>query len=163
MIKKGFTLIELLVVVAIIGILAIFVTTNVRAVQNKAYFAKAQKEFRSFEDAMYLYMIDHNNFPADVSRNIPPGLEEDLAGGTWPDAPWPGSVYDWDNITGADPYVQLSIRFCDVYGDNCNFPNEDWATDFDSSSSIYYCYEGNCRSHPNEPIDHPGYCINCEN
>jgi hypothetical protein len=28
---------------------------------------------------------------------------------------------------------------------------------------VYYCIEGACRSHINRPINHPGYCINCQN
>jgi prepilin-type N-terminal cleavage/methylation domain-containing protein len=158
--KKGFTLIELLVVVAIIGVLAVLIVSSLAAARNKAYSARTLQEFRSFQQAMELYLNDNGNYPADVSRNIPAGVEAYLGGGSWPDGPYPGSVYDWDNITQHD-YIQISLRFCDVNGDNCRFPSEAWAQDFDSYSAMYWCFKGECRSHPNRPINHPGFCVNC--
>jgi len=158
---SGFTLIELLVVVAIIGAIAVTITSAVNTVRNKAYTARAIKEFRVFEEAMTLYLIDNDGYPDDVSRNIPSGMEEYLSGGSWPNGPYPDSVYDWDNKFDTDGYIQISLRFCDISGNNCRFPTEDWATDFDAQSSMYWCFEGNCRSHPNRPDDHPGYCVNC--
>ena len=160
--KKGFTLIELLVVVAVIAVLAILVMTAVNAVRNKAYTARAIKEFRSFQEAMTFYLLDNNNtYPPDVNRNIPSGMEQYLAIGEWPEGPYPGSVYDWDNITGGDPYIQISLRFCDIGGGNCRFPTESWADDFDHQSAMFWCFEGNCRSHSSQPVSHPGYCVNC--
>ena len=102
----------------------------------------------------------------DADRDLPPGIEEFLGPGEWPDAPWPGSVYDWeaweDPETG-DEIHQISIRFCPLgQAENCHFPNQDWAEDFDYYSSVYFCLEGVCRSHINRPVDHPGYCVNCE-
>lgn len=127
--------------------------------------ARAKLEFRSLATAIHLYAEDHGGMPPDVARGLPPGLEAYLAGGHWPDAPWPGSVYDWDNwtdpVTGT-PILQVSIRFCPLgQPTQCVFPNEEWATNFDHLSAVYYCFEGQCRSHMTRPIDHPGYCINC--
>ncbi|MCA9352673.1 type II secretion system protein, partial [Patescibacteria group bacterium] len=154
-------LIELLVVIAIIGTLATVIFVNIQSVRNKAYTVRALKEFRSFQEAMILYFLNNDDYPADVNRDIPAGLEQYLSGGSWPNGPYPGSVYDWDNITGADPYIQISLRFCDLSGENCRFPIESWAEDFDYHSSMYWCFEGTCRSHPDQPVDHPGYCVNC--
>jgi len=160
--KKGFTLIELLIVVAIIGTLSTTITASVGKARNRAYLAKATREFHAFQDSMLLYLIDHNVYPADVNRNVPAGMEQYLTGGSWPDGPWPGSVYDWDNIIGADPYIQISLRFCDINGNHCHFPDEEWAEDFDAQSAMFLCFEGACRSHSSRPVDHPGYCLNCE-
>jgi len=121
--------------------------------------------------AINMYAEDHDGeYPDDVNRDVPPGLGQYLAGGSndsWPDAPWPGSVYDWDNWEDPDDsslrIYQISIRFCPVGGTiaDCHFPNEEWAKNFGINSSVYYCIEGNCRSHIDEPIDYPGYCVNC--
>ena len=158
--KQGFTLIELLVVIAIVATLATLVITGVQTAQNKAYTARTLTEFRSFRQAMELYLLNNSDYPADVSRNIPAGLEGYLSTGDWPDGPYPSSVYDWDNIP-AHGYIQISLRFCDIDGDNCRFPIEEWANDFDHQSSMYWCFEGPCRSHPSRPESHPGYCVNC--
>jgi hypothetical protein len=129
---------------------------------------RAQQEFKSIHSSLEQYKSDNNgNFPEDADRNIPPGLEAYLAPGIWPDAPWPGSVYDWDNwidpITG-DPIYQISIRFCPIgKPEQCNFPKESWAQNFDINSSVYYCIEGACRAHISRPLNHPAYCINCGN
>lgn len=164
--SRGFTLIELLVVIAIIGILASIIIASLGSARKNAYYTKAQAQFRSFSTALEIYLNESGGvYPADANRDIPAGLEEHLSSSGWPDAPWTGSVYDWDNwidpSTGRDIY-QLSIRFCPIgQPDECNFPDEDWAEDFDVNSSLYYCFEGACRAHINKPITHPGYCINC--
>lgn len=165
--KKGFTLIEFLIVIAIIGILATIVVINVRQSRESGYFVAAKQELGSIAQSLELYAADHNRaYPPDVNRDMPPGLEKYLAPGNWPKAPWPGSVYDWDNwndpITGEKIY-QISIRFCPLgEPENCKFPNQDWAEGFDIDSSVYYCILGLCRSHIGQSIDHPGYCVNCQ-
>ena len=171
--KKGFTLIELLIVLAIMGILASIVITAVSKSKEKAYYTRAIMETRSMSAAIEMYQNDHNgNYPPDASRDIAPGIEKYLAGdqnARWPSAPWPGSVYDWDNWQDPDnPFeriYQISIRFCPVGGtiDQCHFPNEDWAQNFEVNSAVYYCISGSCRSHIAEPVSYPGYCVNCGN
>ncbi len=160
--KNGFTLVELLIVVVIIAVIALFIISAVRRGVTKAHFSRTLQEFRTFEQAMLFYLLDNDDvYPADVSRNIPPGLETYLGGGDWPLGAYPGAVYDWDNIP-AHGYIQVSLRFCEIDGSNCNFPDEDWAENFDHQSSMYWCFEGACRAHPSRPVDHPGYCVNCE-
>jgi prepilin-type N-terminal cleavage/methylation domain-containing protein len=162
--KKGFTLIELLVVIAILGVLSSVVLASLAKARSSAALARSKLEFRSLATAIELYTEDHNGvFPADVNRSLPPGLETYLSGGNWPSAPWPDSVYDWENWTDPDtglPILQISVRFCTDIG-VCNIPNEPWAAGFDYYSAAYYCIEGACRSHISQPVDYPGYCINC--
>lgn len=161
--SKAFTLIELLVVVAVIGLLASVIFASMNDARESAYMAKAQMEFNSFRQALELYAQDHNQYPPDVNRGVPSGLEEYLTDEEWPEAPWPRSVFDWDNWTiNGDKVLQISIRFCEDSGDidTCYFPDEDWAEDFDEYSAVYLCIEGECRSHSSHP-DSPGYCINC--
>lgn len=166
--RNGFTLIELLVVIAIIGILSSVIFLSTRQARDNAYFAKAKKELRSFHEAIELYLNDSGgDYPPDADRDIPPGLEQYLSSGILPDAAQPGSVFDWDNWEDPDTgekIYQISIRFCPIgRPDQCRFPNQDWAEDFDINSSVYYCISGPCRAHIDEPINHPGYCVNCGN
>jgi prepilin-type N-terminal cleavage/methylation domain-containing protein len=170
--NKGFTIIELLIVLAIIGILSSVVFGSLKRAKDRAYYMKAQVEYKSMAEALEFYKDDNGDYPPDANRNIPPGIEVYLSGereGNWPNAPWPGSVYDWDNWDDPDNYgekiYQISIRFCPMGGpiESCSFPNEDWAEGFLVNSSAYYCISGNCRSHRSESVDYPGYCINCQN
>ncbi len=173
--KAGFTLIELLVVVAILAILSSLLLAAVRKAIDRAYYARAKGELRSIEKALHLYMLDHNfNYPADVDRGMPSGLEDYLASSDWPDPPWLNSFYDWDywdsNSNNPDAgtlsyppegeVYQISIRFCEYNDpDSCTFPKESWADDFDYYSSAFWCLSGPCRSHGSMPYDHPGCCI----
>lgn len=164
---SGFTLVELLIVLAIIGYLSSIVIGNLSGARQKAYYAVSQKEFDSLSQALQIYMIDHlNSYPADVNRGLPPGLESYMPGGVWPEPPWPGSVFDWDNWVdpvGGGKIIQISIRFCPAGGaiDTCKFPTESWASTFGVDSSVYYCITGACRSHINQPVTYPGKCVNC--
>lgn len=161
--SQGFTLIELLVVIAILGILSTVVLGSLRSARDSAYFARAQQEFKSIREAMEFYHNDHGSYPPDADRGLPPGLEAYVTSSDWPDAPWPGSVYDWDNYeVGGEQVYQISIRFCPAgEPENCQFPDEEWAEDFEVNSSFYYCVEGPCKAHPSESASYPGHCVNC--
>lgn len=158
---------EIIAVVAIIAVLSSVVLMSVRKAPEEAYRVKAEKELFSIHESLELYKDDHgDNYPADANRDIPPGLEEYLAPGIWPDAAWPGSVFDWENwdepVTTEKIY-QISIRFCPVgQPAECRFPDADWAANFDINSAVFYCVEGPCRAHINKPPNHPGYCVNCK-
>jgi len=169
--NKGFSLIELIITISIIGILTSIIIPSFFTFKNKAYFAKAKAEFRSLEESVLFYVDDYGVYPNDANRDIPPGLEEYLAPGIWPNAAWPESVFDWENWPSSqltyepkEQVYQISVRFCPIGGtiDECNFPNEDWAEDFDVNSAVYYCIQGPCRSHSSKPVSHPGYCVNCQ-
>jgi hypothetical protein len=86
-------------------------------------------------NALTLYIDKYNDYPADESRNVPAGVKEFLTskeiGDGWPDAPYPGSVYDYDNWVDPDDgsqIIQISVRFCPASGPTtaCAFPNEPW-------------------------------------
>ncbi|MGM0482751.1 MAG: type II secretion system protein [Patescibacteria group bacterium] len=164
---SGFTLIELLLVIAIIGILVAIVLVSIGDAKDSAYKARAEMELRSLQSAMHVYRIDLGHYPDDVDRGLPSGFEYYLPSGDWPDAPWPGSVYDWDNWEDPDDsdenIVQITVRFCPLGGsiDDCRFPDYEWAEDFDVNSGFFYCIKGKCRSHIDRPLDYPGYCVNC--
>jgi type II secretory pathway pseudopilin PulG len=154
----------MLVVVAIIGIMAAIVVASLSEVRENARQARAAAEIRSFAAALETYVTLNGQYPPDADRNIPSGLEQYLGNDGWPDGPWPESVYDWDawNVGGEDIY-QISIRFCPQGGplSACRFPRADWAQNFDVNSAVFYCFSGPCRSHNSEPVDFPGYCLNC--
>ena len=168
--EKGFTLIELLIVIAIIGVLSSIVIASLQSSRKRAYEVSAKNEINQLNNALQLYLNDTNGtYPPDVSRDLPAEIKVYLGSNNsseWPKAPWPGSVYDWDNwIIGGQRVVQISIRFCPAGGglSTCKFPNETWAQNFGVNSAYYYCLEGACRSHSAEPLNYPGYCANCEN
>ncbi|MEK7576154.1 MAG: type II secretion system protein [Patescibacteria group bacterium] len=166
----GFTLLELLIAIGIISILTTIMLTKLQAVREAATLVRAKKELRVMVDALNIYLNDNAQYPVDVSRDIPPGLEKYLGPGIWPDAPWLGSVYDWENWVPSDiaqnpkeQVYQISIRFCPIGGplSACHFPPEPWAANFNVNSSMYYCIQGPCRSHVSEALNYPGYCVNC--
>lgn len=160
--SNAFTLIEVLIVISIIGILAVVIISIIPSQQEKVYLATATSNLSSLDRALKIYVLDHGDYPPDVNRDIPPGLEYILRNEDWPGSTWPSSVYDWDNWDiGGERVLQISIRFCDHANTNCNFPKTTWAENFDYHSSVYWCVEGPCRAHGSQPADHPGYCVNC--
>jgi len=171
--EKSFTIVEIIVVIFIVGILAQLVITGMKIVMEKAYYGRATEELSQFARALTLYAEDHGGvFPDDVSRDLPSGLESYLTTNPqWPKAPWPGSVYDWDNWSNPsyppqEQVYQISVRFCPLNPvgstEFCNFPKLPWAEGFDYWSSMYFCISGPCRSHADKPLNHPGYCVNCQ-
>lgn len=165
---KGFTLLEIIITIAIIGILASIVFFSNGRIRERTYQKRTDVELKTFAYALKMYAFEHNGvFPPDANRSLPSGLEAYLSTSPdWPDAPWPGSVYDWDNWTidgEPEPIYQISARFCPMGGplSECHFPNEIWAEGFNIDSAYYYCISGSCRSHASQPITYPGYCSNC--
>lgn len=178
--EHGFTIVEICIVIVVIGLLAAFTySITVPKYRERSYYTRGISELNAMANATKLYVAKYNDYPADVSRDVPGGIKEFVKGQTnteeWPDAPWPGSVYDYDNWppdgNGPEHTYQISIRMCDVGQDAvCKANAQKYLKDYvsqstldawDSSSSMYYCLKGSCRSHQNKPMSHPGYCINC--
>src|SRR4051812_31426528 len=115
--RKGFSIMELILVLAIIMLISWIILVSVNTFKNKSYYARSLEEFKTLAAALELYRAVNAQYPPDVSRDLPPGLEAYISGGgsaTWPKAPWPGSVYDWDNWPdpgGGKDIRQISIRF----------------------------------------------------
>lgn len=168
--RRGFTLVEFLIAIVVIAILAVIILSAIRTGQERSYLKRANADFVSIYQSLELYHEDHGVYPIDTDRDMPPGLEVYLEPDIWPDAAWPGSVFDWDNWSpqqlSYDPkeqVYQISVRFCPIGGplSACRFPEEEWAENFDVQSAVYFCVQGPCRSHGSKPLDHPGYCVNC--
>lgn len=165
--RGGFTLVELMIVIAVIAILATIGIVSYRGIQEKAYFSRSKNELRELSAATVVYYQREGKWPDDVDRDVPSEIHKYLSSSSiaWPKAPWPGSVYDYDNFIGSDgeQVIQVSIRFCPLGGTlaSCKFPREPWATGFDIDSSAYWCVTGKCRAHSSKPDSHPGYCMNC--
>jgi len=175
--RKGFTLIELLVVIAIIGFLASITVVAVKETMQGAYYVRTRHEINTLGTAMELYLQDNNyEYPCDVDRGLPPGIEKYLSTNPkWPEAPWPGSVYDWDywhpdpSSTGSHTDPDSGKEFCagnladkdGPSGDGYSYSPDDPVYQV----TIRFCeYEKpeTCRF-PDEPWaeDWPPGCLNC--
>jgi prepilin-type N-terminal cleavage/methylation domain-containing protein len=178
--NKGFTLVEIVAVITVIGILAAigYVTLGGRY-KESTYYTRGVAELNAMANAMDLYVAKYNDYPPDVARNVPGEIKEFVQGqegvDEWPKAPWPGSVYDYDNwppdTYGPEHTYQISIRFCSSGDDQtCNqqankylkeYVTQDVLDEWDAQSAVYYCLKGSCRSHQSQPATHPGHCVNC--
>lgn len=178
--KTGFTLIEVMIVITVIGILAGIVYSLVLpSSKSRTYYTRTLAETNAMNGALNLYVAKYNDYPADVTRGLPAGIKEFLqsqqGSDAWPNAPYPGSVYDYENwppdANGPLQTYQISVRMCNAGDDaTCNANAKKWLSDYvpaatlahwDSYSSMYYCIKGSCRSHQSQPMDYPGFCINC--
>jgi prepilin-type N-terminal cleavage/methylation domain-containing protein len=178
--SHGFTLVEVIMVMLLIGIIAgITYSVTVPKYRERTYYTRATAELNAMGNALVLYAAKYNVFPPDVTRDVPAGIKEFLqsqaSSDAWPDAPWPGTVYDYDNWppdgNGPQQTYQISVRFCNQGQDaTCKATAKKYLNgvvadsvlnSWDSYSSVYYCVKGSCRSHQGKPMTHPGYCINC--
>lgn len=177
--QYGFTLVEIVIVISVIGVLAALVYSLILPRwRERTYYTRSLSELNTMANALNLYVAKYNDYPPDVSRNIPAGIKEFIqsqeGNDTWPDAPYPGSVYDyeaWPEDETSNPTYQITIRLCDAGDDTtCKTQAKRYLKDYvdastldnwDSDSAMFYCIKGDCRSHQNLPVSHPGYCINC--
>ncbi|MDB5186397.1 MAG: hypothetical protein JWL85_920 [Candidatus Saccharibacteria bacterium] len=177
--QAGFTLVEIVAVMTVIGVLAsLTYSVIIPNYRERTYYTRSMTELNSMGNAFKLYVAKYNDYPPDAARNVPAGIKEFVQGqegnNTWPAAPYPSSVYDYENWP-ADAYgpqtYQVSIRLCNAGDDaTCKANAKKYLGDYvdasvldqwDSYSSMYYCLKGTCRSHQDRPVSHPGYCVNC--
>lgn len=161
--KGGFTLVETLVAVAILLILATLSVVAVTQYRHRAKLSRVSTDLTAIAAAVTQYAQDNDNqYPADVQRGVPPGLEKYLQGGVWPESAWPHGLFDWDAgphpVNGQQIY-QISYRLCDT-GDPAEYCKDRLFPNFTVNSSIYYCISGPCVPHLTD-ITAPAYCINC--
>lgn len=178
--SSGFTIVELAVVMVVLGLLAALTySVIIPKYRERTYYTRSMAELSAMGSAVKLYVAKYNDYPADVSRDVPGGIKEFVQSqqgvNQWPDAPWPGSVYDWDNWppdgNGPEQTYQISIRMCDAGQDAVckanaqkylkGYVSDTVLNQWDSYSAVYYCVKGSCRSHQSKPMNWPGYCVNC--
>jgi len=68
--KKGFTLIELLVVISIIGLLSSIVLASLNGAKTKATDSARFQEVKQLVNALFLYKLDHGQFPGGDSGPV---------------------------------------------------------------------------------------------
>ena len=167
--RRGFTIIELVTVIALIIILAYLAIMSYGRAKANSKLSRVSADLEEISQSVSEYVQDNNyQYPPDVDRGVPPGLEKYLQGGTWPTSVWPHGVFDWDNIlvNGDGPQaIQITYRLCDTVA-NPNEPLSDCADPllfphFTQYSSIFYCIFGPCVPHQYHPTD-PGFCVNCK-
>lgn len=179
---RGFTVLEMLIVIAVIGTIAAIVYTGLGGANERTYFKRAEVELATIGNSAKLYAQKYDVYPPDgPEAGIPSEIREFIHNQnyneSWPDGPWPGSLYDWDAfdlypVDGTAETFQVSIRFC-TYAERLapggpalcqsRSPKQPWAASFNSNdNAVYYCVKGYCR--PNgqwTSTTFPSYCVNC--
>ncbi len=187
--QLGFTLIEIVVVMAVLTSLVVGYTyLSSRRGKEKAYLSRSVSEMIIIGNALKLQVQESNVYPDDVDRALPAGIEKHIAtpNASWPSAPWPNSVYDYDNW-GDGSVIQISARFCPIGQSTvCNANAKKYLKEmvkacspdtqsclsqtdlnnWDAESAVYYCIiedvssaSTTCRSHESRPVNHPGWRI----
>lgn len=182
----GFTIVEVLIVIVVIGILAAITYSTLTNSPEKVRLTKAESDLKTLANAVNLYRVKYNTYPADTTEaGIPSSINEFISdyNSSWPNGPWTGSLYDYDawridttnTPSGSIDTVQVSIRFCTYQqyldngssfcANNAKATHQSWANNFVSNdNAYYYCITGYCR--PNQSVNintTAGYCVNCPN
>jgi general secretion pathway protein G len=103
--EEGYTLVELLVVLAIMGLLATIVTTQVLRYYSSAKVSTAHAQVESFSSALDLYKLDVGSYPTSQEglaalKTKPPGAD------TW-NGPYVKNTISLNDPWG-HPYVYVS-------------------------------------------------------
>ncbi len=134
---EGFTLIELLCVVAILGILLTIIIPNFLNAQLKAKIAKVVGELNHLEKAIYLYHIDYDVYPAEMSKwiekrvnQIKTGEVEGNRNGGWIDS---NRGFGWD--LNLQPYLPNGLPV-DIFHNPHRYPSPTIC----NALTYHYCY-----------------------
>lgn len=105
--RPGFTIVEVLVAVLILGVLAAIAFPSYQKVTYRARAAKIVGDLYAVRNAAYHFHLDRGQWPPNVSRGLPSGMEEYVSG-----VQEEGSGYalDWDNW---DPTIGISVVVSD--------------------------------------------------
>ena len=82
--QAGFTLIEVMVVVAILGILATIVMTNVTGKDDQARVTTAQTSLKAVANALDMYKLDNHKYPT-TDEGLQALVEKPASAKSWPD------------------------------------------------------------------------------
>lgn len=82
--QAGFTLIEVMVVVAILGILATIVMTNVIGKDDQARVTTAQTSLKAVANALDMYKLDNHKYPS-TDEGLLALVEKPASAKSWPD------------------------------------------------------------------------------
>ena len=101
--RRGFTLLELMVVIAILGLLATIAAVKFTNVLGDSMQSKVQADFAVFSQAIDLYHLKKQKYPARLQDLVAAGLMEKV-----PQDPW-GHDYIYASPAGAKPYSITSL------------------------------------------------------
>ena len=120
--NKGFTLIELMVVVAIIGLLALLMTTQYSRIQQKAHATSVVDDIQTIRYAAMNYKDDHGEWPPDTWwGEIPEGLDPYLLDSFSFDRPDLPVKYSFDNY---EEHPSWAAHYGTLVTISVNSPNE---------------------------------------
>ena len=101
--QSGFNILELIIVLSIMAILTLVIYVSTGQSRQGAYQVLTQAQIKQMENALEFYLDENDGtYPEDEDRNLPSEFVTYLGPGEWPDGPWPGSVYDWENWEAGD-------------------------------------------------------------
>ncbi|MBI1783822.1 prepilin-type N-terminal cleavage/methylation domain-containing protein [Candidatus Sumerlaeota bacterium] len=144
---RGFTLIELLIVVAIIIILALIATVNLRRAQQRALRSADAANLHTIATALQSYFVDYDTLPP-ADREAGPFMSHTqaftsvqngpAAGGSWDGLPWllydKGYLSDWKTLF-CPKYLRLFSGPSTIRGEYPRFHNFRYAYNASAMSS----------------------------